>query len=176
MESGQVFPTISRAEETSILNICTAINVIDAQVIVERGDPGSDMFIIKKGTFKVIDERNGEDFILTVLKKNDIFGEMSFIDDMPRSATVVAMEPGILLRLGKEEFARLQDINQKLGTDLVLILARLVVERLRRTDESLLFLAFGDKTDSDKDEIRKLIREMRVSVHLELSKEGLHRS
>ena len=161
-------------QESRLLESCTRLEVRERERIITRGEPGNDMFIVHSGSFKVIDESAGEDFVLTILKPGDVFGEMSFIDGMPRSATVVSMESGALLRLGPEEFERLRGSDESAATALLFALARLVVRRLRKTDEALLFMANEEEGRPDEEkELQSLIREMSRAVHEELSKEGL---
>ena len=52
-------------------------------------DPGNALFILKNGLVKItIEDQSGREIILRMLYPTDFFGEMSLIDDMPRSATV----------------------------------------------------------------------------------------
>ncbi len=51
---------------------------------------GPDMFIIQDGTVKITKIVNGQEVILALLKKGDMFGEMALLDDKPRSACAIA--------------------------------------------------------------------------------------
>src|SRR5438552_1555948 len=68
--------------------------------IVDRDETGDSMFVIKRGRVKVVIEGDsGREVILTILKAGDFFGEMALLDDLPRSASVVAAEDSKLLVL-----------------------------------------------------------------------------
>ena len=175
MERARVFPgAMSLHQERLLLASCSRIPVSEGQKVIARGEDGNDMYIVEEGSFKVVDESSGEDFVLTVLEPWDLFGEMSFIDGMPRSATVVAMEDATLLRLGPTEFSSLQRSDQSAATALMFSLARLVVRRLRKTDEALLFMAAeeeGQPAEADREsELERLIMEMTQAVDEELSR------
>ncbi len=47
----------------------------------------------------------GREVILTILKSGEFFGEMSLVDDMPRSANVIASEDSTVLILKRDQFA-----------------------------------------------------------------------
>jgi CRP-like cAMP-binding protein len=62
------------------------------QTIFKTSDYGESLYIIRSGEVKVcMAATDGELFTLTILKDGDIFGAMSFIDEKPRSATVITI-------------------------------------------------------------------------------------
>src|SRR5262245_22713022 len=56
-------------------------------------DPGDTLFILRSGRVKIVLESGAADHILCLHGPGDTLGELSVIDDKPRSATVVAIEP-----------------------------------------------------------------------------------
>lgn len=50
---------------------------------------GPDMFIIQEGTVKITKVVDGQEVILAMLKKGDMFGEMALLDSKPRSASAI---------------------------------------------------------------------------------------
>ncbi len=60
--------------------------------IFRIGDQGRNAYFIEKGRVEITNPRDGEDLVLATLGVGEIFGEMSMIDDAPRSATVRALE------------------------------------------------------------------------------------
>lgn len=59
-------------------------------IIVEQGAPGSEMFIIDDGEVEIVRSRAGIDKVLVTLGPGDFFGEMSVLENRPRSATARA--------------------------------------------------------------------------------------
>jgi CRP-like cAMP-binding protein len=103
-------------------------------VILFEDDPGDALYIVSTGQVKVVlIGEDGREVILSVLGDGDFFGEMSLIDDEPRSAHVIAMKDSQLLVLRRDDFqARLQETP-----GVALKLLRVLVQRLRRADEKI---------------------------------------
>lgn len=73
-------------------------------MIFAENMPGKELYIIQKGTVKITKIVNNNEVMLAVLKAGDIFGEMSLIENKPRSACVIAMEESALLAVNRENF------------------------------------------------------------------------
>ena len=100
-------------------------------VIVFEDDPGDSLFIVHSGRVKVVlVAEDGREVILGVLGVGEYFGELSLIDDQPRSAHVIAMEDASLLVLRREDFRKRVESNPKVAWSLLHELSR----RLRRAD------------------------------------------
>lgn len=103
-------------------------------VIVFADDPGDSLFIVRTGRVKVVllgDD--GREVILGVLGVSEPFGELTLIDDQPRSAHVIAMEDSILLVLRREEFRRVVESSPAVAWALLAELSR----RLRAADQKI---------------------------------------
>ena len=102
----------------------------DADAILARqGAQGLEFVLIVEGNARV--ERDGK--IIAHLGAGDFFGEMSLIDGRPRSATVVADAPVVLLVVHRRSFGRLLDSVPGLQRKVMAALC----ERLRAADETL---------------------------------------
>lgn len=78
------------------------------EVIVRQGTDGDLVYVIADGRVEVT--RDGE--LLRELGPADVFGELALILDVPRTATVTAMEPVVLRTLGRERFLAAVTGNQ----------------------------------------------------------------
>src|SRR5882724_6206392 len=66
-------------------------------VIIEEGNDGKAMYLLRFGTVKVF-KRSGEaQKFMTMIHAVNIFGEMSVINDEPRTATVIAMSDKVIV-------------------------------------------------------------------------------
>lgn len=111
------------------------------EVIFHQDDPGSAMHIIKSGQVKIsTTSREGEEVIMAILKDSDFFGELSLLDDQPRSASAVAMEPTQTLTLRRMEFMDTLGRHPEMVSGVLSSLAG----RLRRTDQLLEDAVFLD--------------------------------
>lgn len=73
--------------------------------LVRQGDPGRELLILLRGSARVI--RNGR--TVRKLVKGDHFGEISLIDQRPRSASVVAESEVEIMGLSSKSFMTLLD-------------------------------------------------------------------
>jgi CRP-like cAMP-binding protein len=100
-------------------------------VILFEDDPGDALFIVREGRVKVVlVAEDGREVILGILGIGEYFGELSLIDDQPRSAHVIAMEDATLLVLRRDDFRKRVEANPAVAWTLLAELSR----RLRRAD------------------------------------------
>ncbi len=100
-------------------------------VILFEDDPGDSLFIVHSGRVKVVlVGEDGREVILGVLGVGEYFGELSLIDNQPRSAHVIAMEDASLLVLRRDDFQRRVEASPAVAWSMLLELSR----RLRRAD------------------------------------------
>ena len=112
-----------------------------AATIISAGDMTDSLYIVISGRLKVMmSDDEGREVILAVLGPNEFFGEMGLLDDSPRSATVVALEPCELLHLSKRDFKKCLEDN----FELALAVMRGLVKRLRDADKKISSLALMD--------------------------------
>jgi len=77
------------------------------QVLFYEGDPGMEFFIVYAGELKIVhfDAKTGEEIVLKKVNKAECFGEISLmLPGIPRTATVIANTPTLLLSLHRETF------------------------------------------------------------------------
>ena len=87
-------------------------------------------YIIESGRVQVSKTlSNGEEQVIGILEENDIFGEMSLIDSLPRSATVLALEDCTISVMTQETFNNLAQHNPEALMPILKVLAK----RLRAT-------------------------------------------
>jgi len=110
-------------------------------VILFENDPGDALFIVRQGRVKVVlVGEDGREVILGVLGPGEYFGELSLIDEQPRSAHVIAMEDSVLLALRSDDFRRRVEATPAMAWSMLLELSR----RLRRADGKIGALALLD--------------------------------
>jgi putative peptide zinc metalloprotease protein len=73
-------------------------------VIVRRGDPGNDFFIVRDGRLAAIGDSRQT---LREMGPGEFFGEIALLRDTPRTATVVGTMAGSVWRLGRQDFHEL---------------------------------------------------------------------
>ena len=114
--------------------------------IFKEGEAGTSMFIIVEGKVRISREVPGMgEEALAVLGAGNVFGEMSLIDESPRSADAVVHERCRLLVLSKDSFEDLLFLHKDLAYEVLWNIVRMLTGRLRETNEKLTFLSVSGK-------------------------------
>ena len=112
----------------------------DSVILVEE-EVGTALFVIIKGKVKVSrSSSDGREVILSILSDSDFFGEMSILDGMNRSATVVALDDTELFIIQRKEFL---DLLNKHPEITIALLSELT-QRLRNADMKIKALSLKD--------------------------------
>jgi CRP/FNR family transcriptional regulator, cyclic AMP receptor protein len=112
-----------------------------SSLILGAGDPTDSLYILISGRIKVfMSDLDGREVILSILGPGEFFGEMGLIDNSPRSANVVALDPCELLCISKRDFKRCLAEN----FDMAMAVMRGLVKRLRDADNQIGSLALMD--------------------------------
>ena len=83
--------------------------------IVREGEVGDRLYIVKEGEAEVVARGEGErEFEVATLSKNDYFGEIALLRDVPRTATVRSRGPVELYSLGRDDFWELLERSEDL--------------------------------------------------------------
>ncbi len=108
------------------------------EVVFEEGDPGDSVYFIIDGELDVTMQSDWEEEVkLASLGPGHSCGEISIIDDLPRSASVTAVTQSSVLSLNKKGFEQVVDEHPVIGVILLKGLARFLCEHVRESNESL---------------------------------------
>ena len=90
------------------------------QIVFMEDDPGDSMYIALSGAFSVL-INSFTDFPVKVsdIKPGSFFGEMSLIDDWPRSATILAEQDGTVLTIGKDKLGLLLEKSPDVASSII---------------------------------------------------------
>ena len=109
------------------------------KTIVEEGLPGDYMYVIREGRVSVSKlSDDGREKILEFLEAGDFFGEMSLLDNAPRSASVRALTETRILALSRSDFLAVL----RRSPDLAMAVITELTRRLRQIDEQASSLSF----------------------------------
>lgn len=92
-------------------------------MIFAEGQIGQEMYILQKGQVKISKIVGDKEVLLAILKPGDIFGEMSLIENKPRSASADAYEDVVLLAVNRANFQRMVTTQPQIITRLTTLLA-----------------------------------------------------
>jgi CRP-like cAMP-binding protein len=99
------------------------------QLIITQGTPGQAFYMIVSGKVEILRDAKS----LGAYGPGDFFGDMSLLDNAPRSATIRAIEPTRCIMLSSWDFRSLLEKTPSIAIKLLEVLSR----RLRVADERL---------------------------------------
>ena len=103
------------------------------ETIVRQGEMGLGLYLIAKGRVKVDREQGGVRMQVAELGPEQFFGEMSLLDNKPRSATVTGIEDSECVLLTRDSFVKLMNKYPEIP----IRMARVLADRLRVANEKL---------------------------------------
>lgn len=108
------------------------------EALFEQGDKDAYMGIVVDGAVDIFRlDGNGEERLITTLGGGAVFGEMSVLDGLSRSASARVRSDLTMVVLTAEDFGQLAVEHPRLGLTLVRAVSRLVSLRLRQMDTML---------------------------------------
>lgn len=105
-------------------------------MIFSESQSGADMFIIQKGEVTISKVVNGNEVILCVLKKGDMFGEMALLENKPRSANAIAHSDCVVMVINRSNFNQMVSTQPQLVSKLTTTLAERLWSMYRQLDNA----------------------------------------
>jgi CRP-like cAMP-binding protein len=118
-----LFQEIPEEHLVSLAKLMQPVTLQEEKTLFDQGDPGDAMYLICQGSISV--QVHGVE--VSRLEAGDCIGEMSLLDDMPRSASCIAAEKTDLLKITAQEVETLMKT-----TSVAFSVLRILTDRLRR--------------------------------------------
>lgn len=130
-----IFETLNVNELREVAAIVHKRSYSQDEYICYQNDPGLGMYIIDSGEAQVIlmSKKNSNKQIAT-LSAGECFGELSLLDEAPRSASVIATTNSEIIGFFRQDLEELVSRNPQLGSKILIRVGQLVSERLRQTN------------------------------------------
>jgi CRP/FNR family cyclic AMP-dependent transcriptional regulator len=167
-----------------------SLRVKAGRTIFVMGEPGDGCYFVDKGLLKVsVLSASGSERILAIMGSGNLVGEMSMLDEGPRSATVECVKDAELRFIRRADFQAFAEVHPEVYKHLVSLLA----QRLRATNgaiaagsflslkgrvaRSLLDLsqAFGEDVGNGRILIRQKISQADLAAMAGLARENVSR-
>ena len=132
-----LFSGLPKKDLKDLATYCREGKFSPGSVMLSQGEQGLGLFILTKGTARITRKNSpdGAEEVLGTAQAGDVIGEMALLDDLPRSATVTAVDEVSVLVLPFWEFRIvLREILRRdpdVGLDLLAVLSR----RLRKCEQ-----------------------------------------
>lgn len=109
-------------------------------VLCLEGDPGREMYVIQSGRVTISKRVGDVEKVLSTLGPGEFFGEMSILNNKPRSATVTCAEDSRILVIDAKTFEAMIRGNAEVAIRMIKKLA----DRLQETNDQIENLLFRD--------------------------------
>jgi signal transduction histidine kinase len=171
------FQDLPDGQIKKIQQVCHQIEYQPGQIIFEEGSQADRFYIVAEGAVEVWkDYRLPDKDLLAVHERGHLFGEMALIDELPRSATVLAKESTRLFYIDRDDFHRIIQNNSEIAISILKSVSDMVrssneyfVESLRERAREL------EKTNQALQEAQEeLLRKDRLSTLGKFSSLILH--
>lgn len=127
-----LFSDLSPRELQFLAANCREREYAAGTALLRQGETGVGLFVVTSGKVRVTQhQEGGEEHELAVLGHGDVLGEMSLLDDLPRSATATAVEPTVALVLPVWDFRATLRESPDIAIKLLGVLSR----RLRHAEQ-----------------------------------------
>ncbi len=107
--------------------------------IIEENLPADRCHVLLSGSVRVTASLTDQEDFYAILNPGDHFGEISLIDGLAPSATVVAEEASETVSIGRDDLHALLESDPRLAATVLMSMLRAFCRRLRETDQSLSF-------------------------------------
>ena len=134
--SSPIFQSFTPEEHEKVLTLLEQQSYSKGDVIIDEGKSKQDLWIVLKGTCQVVKKNKSKTLKqLAILEAGAVFGEMSFFQKAPHSATVRALTDVKVLRMTRENFEQLQACCISAAHKIAVSLLAVMAQRIRRMDD-----------------------------------------
>lgn len=133
-----IFTDLDEAAIEAILQRSRALTFRKNTVLMSEGETGECLYVIQSGSVKIfVSDEDGNELILFIEGAGSYIGEISLLDDAPRTASAVTLEKTQVLAISKSSFIECVELNP----DIAFRIIRSMTHRLRRATDNIRGLA-----------------------------------
>lgn len=127
----KIFADMEEKQLLSFLQYMEVIRYPQFAEVVRKGDHGDAMFLVLDGELRARVMVGGKESTLSTMSTGEFFGEISLLDQGPRSADVIANRDSVLLKISTASFEKILKEAPALATPFLFALSRSVCGRVR---------------------------------------------
>lgn len=135
-----LFSGLGREELSALVRLTDIVSFPKGSKVIQAGEEGHCLYLLLSGTAVVHAPPPDENIELAQLKVGDFFGEISLVDEGPRSADVLALEDCELLRVTRTTIGVLAGLQPAAAVQILSSIGRELVQRLRTANQKYLDL------------------------------------
>jgi CRP-like cAMP-binding protein len=145
-----LFAGLNDEERAAIATIMTNGPVKKGDTVFKQGDSGDAAFVILEGGIEI--KVGGKS--VTVIEKGGILGEGSLLGDLPRSATAIAASDGMLGKITRKDFQRLNNEGCLATYKICAKIAGTLVGRLNAMNKKLIEMMEANPPGREMDRLK----------------------
>lgn len=127
------FADLATEDLEQLCQMARTVSVDSGELVFEEGSPGDALYVILDGELEVTKRQDGQTVVLALRRAGELVGEMSLLEQAPRSASVRALRESRLLVVSQAAFQTLLSCSPSAH----LTILRTVTSRLRSTESML---------------------------------------
>ncbi len=161
-----IFAALTVDEQTELLPLLKQESYAEGDIILKEGKENQILWIIIRGRCEVVktcgEKREQQ---LAILEAGAVFGEMSFFNESPHSASVRSISEVDILRLSRKQFDDFHESMPPVAYKIAHSIAQLLAQRLRKMDEWTCGIFDGEEEDKTLPTRREEWREFRSKLY-----------
>ncbi len=137
----------------SLARVLQPTTFSDGDVIFTEDEEDTDLFLAREGQIHVTKETPIGNQVLTTFGAGTLFGEISYIDKLERSATLVGVGDGSLFRIDANNLQAVIRLDRDLGVSLLWSFWQTLADKVRGSNAQMseLFDMPADRMAADRD-------------------------
>lgn len=134
LATASIFNDLSDEQYQILVPYVGSVTLGEGELLFNEGEMGNQLCFVISGELEVIKQSmQGESVVINTLNTGDTVGEMSIIDELPRSATIKSKTSAKLAILTKENFKEISEKHPKISINILKNIARKLSLHLRRS-------------------------------------------
>ncbi len=139
----EIFRGLTESDIEILHAKCQGVKFKESEILMKEGQVSSAIYIIINGQVDIclpeqdekVKHKRPTKVKLATESEGDFFGEYSFVDSQPASASVVATQAGELIKITKSDLDNILENNDHIAKIVYLNILRVLVRRLRHINK-----------------------------------------
>ncbi len=138
LSNSELFEGLTIDDLKKLYRYCQKVEFKETDTLIKEGQIVSALYIIIKGQAEVLlpkQSKRLETVKLAIKKVGGFFGEYSLIDSKPSSASIIATQPGELVKITNSDLDTVLKTNDRIAKTIYLNILRVLIRRLRNINK-----------------------------------------
>lgn len=134
LRNSKIFRDLTNEEIERISPLVFEKDYRQGKALFFEGMAGGIMYLVKSGKVDILAKKGGKEIPVASLLPGDSLGEMSLIDDLPRSATAMVSQDAVLIVITKKSFQDILRVCPEGANKMLIAFLKIMSARLRNTN------------------------------------------